>query len=49
MLYLDAEDADRQTNPYAYDIEEKKMTARDTLHIRMPSGGGFAIQLTPDK
>ena len=48
-LYLDAEDADWQTNPYAYDIEEKKMTARDTLHIRMASGGGFAVQLTPDK
>jgi alpha-glucosidase len=44
-LYRDAEDADWQTRPYAYIIEEKKVTAADTLRIRMAPGGGFAASL----
>ena len=44
VLYLDAEDADWQTRPYAYNIEERQVTASDTLHIRMAPGGGFAME-----
>lgn len=44
-LYADAQDADWQTNPYAYVIEEKDVSASDTLHIRMAQGGGFAAEL----
>ena len=44
-LYRDAADADWRTRPYAYIIEEKEVTAADTLHIRMASGGGFACEL----
>lgn len=44
VLYLDAEDADWQTRPYAYNIEERQVTASDTLHVRMAPGGGFAME-----
>ena len=44
-LYRDAGDADWETNPYAYQIEEKELTASDTLHVRMAPGGGFAVEL----
>ena len=43
-LYLDAEDAAWQTRPYAYNIEERQVTASDTLHVRMAPGGGFAME-----
>ena len=43
-LYLDAEDANWQTRPYAYNIEERQVTASDTLHVRMAPGGGFAME-----
>jgi len=41
-LWRDAEDADWQTNPYAYRIEERTVSSTDTLRIPMASGGGFA-------
>ena len=44
VLYLDAEDANWQTRPYAYNIEERQVTASDTLHVRMAPGGGFAME-----
>ena len=44
-LYRDGKDADWQTRPYAYEIEEKEVTASDTLHIRMAAGGGFAATI----
>ena len=44
-LYRDGEQADWQTNPYDYVIEEQNVTSSDTLHIRMASGGGFAASL----
>lgn len=44
-LYRDAEDADWLSRPYAYNIEERKVSATDTLHVKMASGGGFAIEL----
>ena len=44
-IWRDGENADWQTNPYDYDIDNAIVTADDTLHIRMASGGGFAITL----
>ena len=49
VLYLDAEDADWLTRPYAYIIEEKELTPYDTLRIRMAPGGGFAIKLKAER
>lgn len=46
-VYHDAEDAEWQTNPYAYSIDEISLTSTDTLHIQMASAGGFAIRLVP--
>ena len=45
-MYRDGEDAEWQTNPYAYEIEERVVTSADTLHVRMAEGGGFAGTLT---
>lgn len=44
-LYRDAEDADWETRPYAYNIEEREVTADDTIRVRMAPGGGFAMEL----
>ena len=44
-IYRDGEDADWQTNPYEYEIEEQTVTSADVLQLRMASGGGFAVQL----
>ncbi len=48
-LYRDAEDAEWQSRPYAYIIEEQKVTSDDTLRIRMAPGGGFAAELRVEK
>ena len=45
-VYRDAADADWQTNPYAYVIEQYDVTASDELSLWMASGGGLAISLT---
>lgn len=42
-IYADAADADWETNPMAYHIEEKIVTSEDSLDIVMASGGGQAI------
>ena len=42
---FDAEDADWETRPYAYNIEEREVTADDTIRVRMAPGGGFAVSL----
>jgi alpha-glucosidase len=44
-LWRDAEEADWETNPYAYRIEERTVTSRDTLSVGMAKGGGFAAWL----
>ncbi|MBR1381393.1 MAG: glycoside hydrolase family 97 protein [Paludibacteraceae bacterium] len=44
-LYRDAEDADWETRPYAYNIEDREVTADDTIRVRMAPGGGFAMEL----
>ena len=48
-LYLDGEQANWQTNPYDYKIEERALCAQDTLRVRMASGGGLAIQIKAQK
>ena len=48
-LYLDGEQANWQSNPYDYKIEERALCAQDTLRVRMASGGGLAIQLKAQK
>ena len=44
-LYRDGDEADWQTNPYAYAIEQQTVTCNDKLHIRMAAGGGFAAEI----
>ena len=44
-IYRDADNADWQTNPYAYEIETKQVTQADILELCMAAGGGFAISL----
>ena len=46
-IYRDGEEADWQTNPYVYEIEEQTVTAADVLQLRMASGGGLAIAVKP--
>ena len=47
-IYADAVDADYETNPQAYTISTKKVTADDKLSMNMARGGGFAISLKAD-
>lgn len=47
IIYADAKDADWVTNPTAYEIIEKQLTAVDTLNIVMAKGGGQAISFMP--
>lgn len=44
VIYADAPDADYRTNPQAYEITEKKVTAKSELTLVMAPGGGFAIE-----
>lgn len=44
QIYADGEEADWQTNPYSMRYEERNLTAQDTLHVRMASGGGCAVR-----
>jgi len=43
-LYLDGQDADWETNPMSYKIEERELSSSDTLKISLKPGGGAAIQ-----
>ena len=47
-IYADGADADYETNPQAYTISTKKVTADDKLSMNMARGGGFAISLKAD-
>lgn len=47
IVYRDGENADWLTNPYDFCIEQRQVTSAETLHLRMASGGGFAIQIKP--
>ena len=47
-VYHDDDDADWQTKPYAYVIDQATFTSTDTIRLRMASGGGLAIELKPE-
>ena len=44
-LYADAKDAHWQTNPKAYVITRKKVTAKTVLRQRLAPSGGVAISI----
>ena len=46
-LYLDGDDADWDKNPTAYKIENKTVTSKDTLSLKLAAGGGAAISFMP--
>jgi hypothetical protein len=48
-IYKDAPDADWQSNPEAYIIESKKVSASTVLSLRLAPGGGAAISIHPAK
>ena len=43
-IYADAPDADWQSKPYATTIERRKVSAKDTINMRLATGGGCAIR-----
>lgn len=45
QIYADAADADWETRPYEMMLDERLVTADDTLHIAMAAGGGYAVRL----
>ena len=44
-IYADAKDAHYETNPKAYVITKKVVTAKDVLKLTEAPGGGFAVSL----
>ncbi len=46
-IYADAPDADWESNPYAYTIANKEVTAADTLSVILAPGGGQAVSFVP--
>jgi alpha-glucosidase len=44
QIYQDAPDADYRTNPLAYEIIERTVTAADRLTLALAPGGGAAIR-----
>ena len=48
-IYADGPDADWTDNPLSYEITERRMTAADTLDIRMAAGGGQVISFIAEK
>ncbi len=47
-IYADAHGADWQTNPYAYEIKQKKINYGDRLILDLAPGGGAAIRLVEE-
>ena len=47
IIYADAKDADYKTNPQAYTITKRTVTAKDELKLHAVAGGGWAISLKP--
>lgn len=48
-IYKDAPDANWETNPMKYEIENKKLKKNDIIKLRLAPGGGCAIKLKPLK
>ncbi|MEL6442661.1 MAG: glycoside hydrolase family 97 protein [Bacteroidota bacterium] len=46
-LYRDADDADYETNPVAYVIETRAVTAADRLTVPLARSGGLAVRFAP--
>lgn len=46
-VYRDGDDADWQSNPLALEIEQRAVTAADTLLLPLAAGGGAAVRLAP--
>ena len=46
-IYSDAQDADWVTNPYAYAIESREVTADMKLDLSLAAGGGVAVSFKP--
>jgi alpha-glucosidase len=46
-IYRDGDNAHWQDNPYDYVIEERTVTNKDTLELRLAAGGGAAIRFRP--
>ncbi|WP_119968553.1 glycoside hydrolase family 97 protein [Shewanella japonica] len=47
QIYRDGAEADWKTNPYDYVIENKQVTAKDTLTLALATSGGVAIRFIP--
>ncbi|MDE6096734.1 MAG: glycoside hydrolase family 97 protein [Muribaculaceae bacterium] len=47
VIYADAPDAHYATNPQAYTITKKKVSAKTRLKLKAAPGGGFAISIKP--
>ena len=47
VIYADAPDASWETNPYAYTITQKTVTAADTLTFHLATSGGVAVSFIP--
>ncbi|MEQ8818667.1 MAG: glycoside hydrolase family 97 protein [Sumerlaeia bacterium] len=47
QIYRDSADADWESNPYGFIVEEKTVTSADVLDLRLAPGGGQAIRFTP--
>ena len=46
-IYRDGDDADYRTNPRSIVIEQKTLTSKDRLAMRLAPGGGAAIRFVP--
>ena len=46
-IFADAPNADWKTQPTAYTISERTLTAKDTLNLRLAPGGGAAVIFRP--
>ena len=46
-IYADAANADYKTNPQAYTISKKTVTAKSVLKLNAAAGGGYAISIKP--
>jgi alpha-glucosidase len=46
-IFRDADNADWQTNPIAYTIEEQLVTRDSVISLHLAPGGGEAIELKP--
>ena len=46
-IYADAKDADFRTNPKAYTITKRAVTAKTVLKLKAAPGGGYAVSIIP--